>query len=132
MVLNQSAAYATYPFDSVAKVGSNPAVNTGDPCVRINATIRSDYGLENPVPGQDLMHNNRTVAFIYLSARIYNAQGEVDVTDVTPPYPVVPISGLMLNMNPGEVDDVAIYLTTGHLDITSYRLTVTISTAPIP
>jgi hypothetical protein len=132
LVLDQSAAYATYPFDSVAKVGSNPAVKTGDPCVRINATIRSDYSLENPVPGQDFLGNNGTLAFVYLTARIYNGQGEIEATDVTPPYPNFPVSGIMLVLHPGEVDSAAIYLATDHLDISNYTLTAYISAMPIP
>jgi hypothetical protein len=133
LVLAESVNYTSYPFESVPKYGSTPAVNKGDQCIRINATVRSDYNLENPLPGTDLTGNNGTVVYVYLSAKIYNAQGKVDATDVTPPYPMVPLSGILLQMTPGEVDNVAIYLATDNLDITSYEVNLqAIGTMPVP
>ncbi len=133
LVLAESVSYTSYPFESVPKTGSYPAVNKGDPCIRINATVRSDYSQQNKVPGQDMLGNNNTVAFVYLSAEIFNAQGEVQATDVTPDYPGVPVSGLFLQMSPGEVDDIAIYLVTSHTNYTSYKIVIhAIAATPIP
>ncbi len=88
----------------------------------------------NPVPGQDFLVNNGTEAYVYLTAKIYNSQGEVKATDVTPPYPDVPINGVeILGMSPGEVENIAIYLATNRTDITSYKVILqAISAVPIP
>ncbi len=122
-LVSATPTYGSYPGPSVSQMGSMPGVQKGDPCFIMDVTIRSDYTVENPLPNQDLSGNhNSTEATIFLTAQIFNAQGLITATDVTPPYPGIPFGGAHISLNGGENATVTIYLATNHQDIDHFEI----------
>jgi hypothetical protein len=66
-------------------VDGTPGVQKGDPCFIINVTIRNNYSAENPLPDHNLFNMSNPDANVYLTAQIFNSQGQIKATDVTPP-----------------------------------------------
>ena len=123
LLLSATASYGHYPFASVPQMGSSsPAVHKGDPCLIINVTLRNDYTDSNPVPGQNPAGQNSTTAYLYLTAQIFNQQGLVQATDVTPPYPPLPLPGAFIGLDSDETGTATIYLATSHQDITHFAI----------
>jgi hypothetical protein len=122
-LVSTSSNYGTYPFKSVPPMGSMPEVEKGDPCLIVNVTVRNDYTKEEPV-GLDLYGQNSTRATIFLTAKIFNPQGAIQTTDVTPPYPGIPFLGALLSLDSGESASTTIYLATEHMDIERFEVVV--------
>ena len=121
-LVSATPTYGSYPGPSVSQMGSMPGVHKGDPCFIINVTIRNDYSAENPLPDQSIFNMSNPDANVYLTAQIFNTQGQINATDVTPPYPGVPFSGAYTSLASGENATVTIYMATNHRDIDHFEI----------
>ncbi|MGA3289525.1 MAG: hypothetical protein ABSD42_04720 [Candidatus Bathyarchaeia archaeon] len=65
-------------------MGNTLGVQKGDPYFIIKVTIRNDYSAENPLPDQNLYNTSNPDANVHLTAQIFNTQGQINATDVTP------------------------------------------------
>ncbi len=108
---------------------SQPIIHKGDQCLIINATVRNDYTLENPPSNQAaIYHLNGTAsdttatAVVTLTAHAFNQQGQVNATDVTPPYPMGGLRGATEPLDSGENTTLTIYLATSNQDITRFEI----------
>lgn len=122
LLVTATAAYGTYPGPSVPQMGSTPGVKKGDPCLIINATIQNDYSTANPLPDQNVFNLTNSSANLYLTAQIFNNHGQVKATDVTPPYPTVPLNGAFVSLASGENATLTMYLATSHMDLTHFTI----------
>jgi hypothetical protein len=121
-LVSATPSLGPYPGPSVKQMGNTPGIKKGDPCFIINVTVRNDYSSENPPPFQNIYNVTNPDAYIFLTAQIFNSQGQVNATDVTPPYPPVPYPGAYTSLAIGENATVTIYLATSHRDITSFKI----------
>ncbi len=121
-LVSATPTYGSYPGPSVPQMGSTPGVQKGDPCFIINVTIRNDYSAENPLPDHNLFNLTNPDANVFLTAQIFNSQGQISATDVTPPYPGVPLGGAYTSLASGENATVTIYLATSHQDIDHFEI----------
>ncbi len=121
-LVSATSTYGSYPGPSVPQMGSMPGVQKGDPCFIINVTVRNDYSAENPLPDQSIFNMNNPDANVYLTAEIFNTQGQINATDVTPPYPGVPFSGAYTSLASGENATVTIYMASSHRDIDHFEI----------
>jgi len=111
-------SYGPYPGPSVNQMGNTPGIKKGALCFIVNATIRNDYSEENPPPDQKLFNITNADVSAFLTAQIFNTQGQVNATDVTLPYPPVPYPGALVgNLASGNSTTVTIYLATNNQDI---------------
>jgi len=116
-LVSANSTYGSYPGPSVPQMGNAQGVRKGDPCFIINVTVRNDYSAENPLPDQSLYNMSNPDANVNLTALIFNSRGQIKATDVTPPYPAVPLMGTYLSLASGENGTATIYLATSHQDI---------------
>jgi hypothetical protein len=143
-LVSATSAYGTYPFKSAVspRPGSTSAIQEGDPCFIINATIRNDYTLENLPPNQmgtEYFANGTAAnipsvgAYVFLTASIYDKQGRiVQATDVTPPYGY-PSGGAFVYLQSGENATLTIYLATSQHDINHFDIIIRyIGVIPLP
>jgi hypothetical protein len=121
-LISVSPTYGYYPGPSVPQMGSAPGIQKGDPSFIVNVTIRNDYSAENPLPDQNIFNMSNPDANVYMTAQIFNAQGQVKATDVTPPYPTVPLAGARTSLASGENATVTIYLSTSQRDIDHFQI----------
>jgi hypothetical protein len=121
-LVSATPSLGPYPGPSVKQMGNTPGIKKGDPCFIINVTVRNDYSSGNPPPFQNIYNVTDPDAYIFLTAQIFNSQGQVNATDVTPPYPPVPYPGAYTSLASGENTSVTIYLATSHRDITSFKI----------
>jgi hypothetical protein len=121
-LVSATPSLGPYPGPSVKQMGNTPGIKKGDPCFIINVTVRNDYSSRNPPPFQNIYNVTNPDAYIFLTAQIFNSQGQVNATDVTPPYPPVPYPGAYTSLSIGENATVTIYLATSHRDITSFKI----------
>ena len=121
-LVSATPTYGSYPGPSVPKMGNTPGVKKGEPCFIINVTVRDDYSAENPPPYQNIVNVSNPNAYVFLTAQIFNTQGQINATDVTPPYPPVPFSGAYASLASGENATVTIYLATNHQDIDRFEI----------
>ena len=122
LLVSANSSYGPYPFDSVPQFGGQPGVNKGDQCLIIDATFRNDYTAQNPLPGQSGMAQNNSTAYMFVTAQEYTSQGPVKATDVTPPYPSIPLPGAHVGLDSGENATVTIYLATSHRDLVNFKI----------
>jgi hypothetical protein len=102
----------------------------GEPCVVINVTIRNDYSTQYPPP--TLNEINPTLVYVYLTAKLFSGENQINATDVTPPVGF-PNGGAVAGLNFGESATLSIYLATNHTDITSFQIVVRYVTGtPLP
>ena len=74
----------SYPYTRSAigsKPGSPPVVKKGEPCVIINVTVRNDYSSQFPTPNP--YPGSPTSAYVFLAAKIFNENKEIQATDLT-------------------------------------------------
>ena len=121
-LVSATPSLGPYPGPSVKQMGNTPGIKKGDPCFIINVTVRNDYSSEYPPPFQNIYNVTNPDAYIFLTAQIFNSQGQVNATDVTPPYPPVPYPGAYTSLASGENATVTIYLATSHRDISSFQI----------
>ncbi len=119
-VVSANASYGNYPYPTVTSPpnGSQLAKN-GEPCIIINATIRDDYSTQNPAPNP--VSFNPTLAYVFLTAQIFDGENQVNATDVTPPAGH-PNGGAFASLSAGENATLTIYLATNNMDITSFQI----------
>ena len=143
LLISANASYGRYPYASFSQLWDRPGAQKGDPCLIINITLRNDYTVSNPVPGQSLGGQSSTTAFLYLTAQIFNQRGLIKANDVTPPYeygnppipvnnPPIPFPGAFIGLDSGEIGTTTIYIATSHQDITYFAIVPVYTAAGIP
>jgi hypothetical protein len=136
--------YGPYPFASAVgpQPEASPVIKEGNPCFIINVTIRNDYTLENLPPNQvgtEYYANGTTTnepsasVYVFLTARIYNKQGNViQATDVTPPYGFNN-GGAYASLQSGENATLSMYLATSQKDIDHFNIVLRyVGNIPLP
>jgi hypothetical protein len=131
-LVSANASYGTYPFPTVTSPNGNGTVlaEKGEPCVIINATIRNDYSTQNPPPNPN--PETPTLAFVYLTAYLFNGENQINATDITP---VVGFAngGAFASLTSGKGSTLTIYLATNSTDLTSFQVVARyISGMPVP
>ncbi len=132
LLVSATTSYGPYPFAQFSQLWSRPGAQKGDPCLIINVTLRNDYAVGNPV-GTNMVGQNSTTAYLYLTAQIFNQQGLVQADDVTPPYqygnppapvnnPPIPYPGAFIRLDSGETGTTTMYIATSHQDITHFAI----------
>ena len=117
-VVSASASYGYYPYPTVTLFNGS-VVKKGEPCCIINVTIRNDYSTQNPPPYSQ--SNNPTLAYVFLTAQIFNGKNQIDAMDITPPLNMAN-GGAYAPLSSGENVTGAIYLATKNTDITSFQI----------
>ncbi|MGA2524574.1 MAG: hypothetical protein ABSF65_10540 [Candidatus Bathyarchaeia archaeon] len=122
-VVSATPSYGSYPGPTVPQTDGTPGIKKGAPCFIINVTVRNDYSAENPLPDHNIFNFSNPMASAFLTAKIFNNQDQISATDVTPPYPPVPIPGaLVYDLASGKSTTVTIYLATNHQDINRFEI----------
>ncbi len=129
LVISATSKYGNYPFQpSNPYVGYVPPIQLGDPCFIINVTVRNDYSSETPFPANP-EGNNTGLVYAWLTAEIFNAQGQINATDVTS-IPIRPPGvGVLLTLTIGESESGTIYLATSNRSITGLEIVLSYITA---
>jgi hypothetical protein len=117
-VVSSDGSYGNYPYPTVTLFNGS-VVRKGEPCVIINVTIRNDYTIKYPPPSPQ--SNNSTVAYVFLTAQIFNGKNQIDAMDVTPPLNLAN-GGAYASLSTGENSTLTIYLATKNTDITSFQI----------
>ncbi|MGA2681411.1 MAG: hypothetical protein ABSF44_06375 [Candidatus Bathyarchaeia archaeon] len=111
-----------YPTRSAlgSKSGSPPVVEKGEPCVIINVTIRNDYSEQSPVP--DHFPGHPTLAYVFLTAKIFNGDKQINSVDLTH-VGLPPDAWSLAGLQGGENETISIYLaTTSRTEITGFEI----------
>jgi hypothetical protein len=124
-VVSISISSGSYPYPTRNAIGQSsgpPVVKKGEPCVIINVTVRNDYSAQYPPPAQFPNSPTPAFAWVFLTAKIFSGNNEINATDLTQvglPPDSLPSAGL----NGGETATVSIYLaTTSKSEITSFQI----------
>jgi len=117
-----SSGFYPYPTRSaLGQTGGPPVVKEGEPCVIINVTVRNDYSAQYPLPAQFPNSPTPAWAWVYLTAKIFNGNNEINATDLTN-VGQPPDSLSFASLNGGETKTISIYLaTTSKSEITSFQ-----------
>ena len=121
---NVTSGFYPYPTRTAlgSQPGSPPVVENGEPCVIINVTIRNDYSAQYPPPNPQLDSTTPGFAWVFLTAKIFNGNNEINATDLTQ-VGLPPDSLSFASLNSGETKTVSIYLaTTSKSEITSFQI----------
>ena len=122
-VVLATPSYGSYPGPAVPQRDGTPGIQKGASCFIINVTVRNDYSPENPLPDHNIFNFSNPSASAFLTAQIFNNQGQISATDVTPPYPPIPYPGaFVFNLESGNSTTVTIYLATNHQDIDRFEI----------
>ncbi|HMK95112.1 MAG TPA: hypothetical protein VK536_06885 [Candidatus Limnocylindrales bacterium] len=123
-VVSTSISSSFYPYSTRSAIGQQggpPVVEKGEPCVIINVTVRNDYSAQNPTP-QFPNSPNPAWAWVYLTAKIFSGNDEVNSTDLTN-VGQPPDSLSYASLNGGGTATISIYLaTTSKREITSFQI----------
>ncbi|MGA2385435.1 MAG: hypothetical protein ABSG33_02760 [Candidatus Bathyarchaeia archaeon] len=131
---NLSSGFYPYPTRSaMGQQGGPPVVEKGEPCVIINVTVRNDYSAQYPPPAQFLNNPTPAFAYVFLTAKIFSGNNEINATDLTQ-VGLPPDSLSFAGLNGGETATISIYLaTTSKMEITSFQIVpVWIGGIPLP
>ncbi len=130
-VVSANLSLGEYPYDSRNDIwGTTPVVTKGEPCFIINATLRNDYSTQSPPP--NVNPANASLAYVCLTAEIYNDQNQLDSTDLLR-VGLPPNAGAVTALYGGENDTITIYLASNSANVTSFQLVpVFISGIPVP
>lgn len=130
-LVSADASYGSYPYPTVTSPPHGSALaKKGEQCIIINVTIRNDYSIQYPPPYSQ--SHNPTLAYVFLTAQIFNGENRINATDVTPPVGF-PNGGAFASLSAGENATLTIYLATNHMDITSFQIvTRYIGGLPLP
>jgi hypothetical protein len=141
LLLSTASSYGSYSFaNAILYPGSTPIIEKGNSCFIVNATIQNDYSLRNLPPNQITLNypngtvsNESTSAYVFLTAAVYDKQGNViQATDVTPPYGP-PSGGAFVNLESGENATVTMYLATSRQDIDHFSIVLRyVGVVPLP
>ncbi len=121
-LVSATPSYGTYPFQDAHGLPGKPDIHTGDPCFIINVTIRNDYTPQNPLPYYQ--GSVKEVAFIFLTAKLYDSNGTIiETTNVTPPYPSPSQFGAPLTSVPyGEEFSFKMYLAPANQNVDHFSI----------
>lgn len=132
-LVSANASYGNYPYPTVIfPPTSNGKIlaEAGEPCVIIDATIRSDYSTQNPPPNPSSASS--ASAYVFLTAKIFSGQNQINATDITPQVGFANV-GAFASLNSGESATLTMYLATNSTNITSFQIiTRIISGIPPP
>jgi hypothetical protein len=122
-MVSATPTYGSYPGPTVSQRDGTPGIQKGAPCFIINVTVRNDYSIENPLPDHAIFNFSNPKASVFLTVQIFNNQGQISATDVTPPYPSISYPGaLVYNLDSENSTTITIYLATNHQDIEQFKI----------
>jgi hypothetical protein len=117
-LVSANASYGNYPYPTVTLFNGS-VVKNGEPCFIINVTIRNDYSIQDPPPYSQ--SNNPTLAYVFLTAQIFNGKNQINAMDITPPVNMAN-GGAYAPLSSGENATLTMYLSTNNRDITSFQI----------
>jgi hypothetical protein len=117
-VVSANASYGSYPYPTVT-LFNGTVVKRGEPCFIINVTIRNNYSTQYPPPYSQ--SNNPTLAYVFLTAQIFNGKNQINTMDITPPLNMYN-GGAYAPLSSGENATLTMYLSTNNRDITSFQI----------
>lgn len=124
-VVSTSISSGFYPYptrSAIGQTGGPPVVEKGEPCVIINVTVRNDYSAQYPPPAQFPNSPTPAFAYVFLTAKIFSGNNEINATDLTN-VGLPPTSWSSAGLNAGETQTISIYLaTTSKSKITSFQI----------
>jgi hypothetical protein len=123
-LISATVTSGSYPYQTRTAIGSKsgspPVVEKGEPCVIINVTIRNDYSEQSPVP--DHFPGHPTLAYVFLTAKIFNGDKQISITDLTQ-VGLPPDSWSSASLQSGETATVSIYLATAsRSEVTGFEI----------
>jgi hypothetical protein len=84
-VVSANVSSGSYPYITRtalgSKSGSPPVVETDEPCLIINVTIRNDYSTQLPMPNPHPV--SPTFAYVFLTATIFSGDKQINSIDLT-------------------------------------------------
>jgi len=113
-VVSANVSSGFYPYPTRSAVGPTPGppvVEKGEPCVIINVTLHNDYSAQYPPPNPIPVPGFPGVAYVFLTAEIFNGNNEINATDLTQ-VGLFPNSWSFVSLNSGETKILSIYLAT--------------------
>ena len=118
-----NSSFYPYPTRSaLGQQGGPPVVEKGEPCLVINVTVRNDYSTQYPPPNQFPNSPTPAFAYVFLTAKIFSGNNEINATDLTQ-VGLPPDSWSEGGLNVGETATISIYLaTTSKMEITSFQI----------
>jgi hypothetical protein len=124
-VVSTTISSGSYPYPTRSALGQSggpPVVKEGEPCVIINVTLRNDYSAQYPPTPQFPNSPTPAWAWVYLTAKIFSGNNEINATDLTN-VGLPPDSLSFASLNGGETETISIYLaTTSKSEITSFQI----------
>jgi hypothetical protein len=103
-------------------------VEKGTSLFVITMTLRNDYTSDNPAPplnNQDQTSPADGTAYLYLTAQLYNKDGQLNATNVSvSDFALTAVSGTGLVLSSGQTAPVNIYLSTSQTNINKYEVTI--------
>jgi hypothetical protein len=101
-------------------------IEKGTPLFVITTTLRNDYTSDNPAPplnNQDPTSPADGTAYLYLTAKIYDKEGQLNATNVSvSDFSLTAISGTGLVLSSGQTSSFNIYMATSHTNINRYEV----------
>jgi len=119
----------TTSYDMANESYTTPAgqtVQLGTPLFVATVTLRNDYTSDHPpppLPNEPPISPADGTAYVYLTAQLYNKDGEVNATNVSVSdfsLPLTPGTGLVLAS--GQTASAEVYMATNHTDITKFEV----------
>jgi hypothetical protein len=111
-------------------------VEKGTPLFVITMTLRNDYTSDNPAPplqNQDQTSPPDGTAYLYLTAQLYDKDGELNATNVSvSDFSLTSASGTGLVLSSGQTASVNIYLATSQTNINKYEVNLNFLGDSIP
>jgi hypothetical protein len=117
-VVSTNASYGRYPYPTFTLFNGS-VVKNGEPCCIINVTIRNDYSTQYPPPYSQ--SDKPTLAYVFLTAQIFNHKNQINAMDVSPPLNLAN-GGAYASLSSGENTTLTIYLATNNMGITSFQI----------
>ncbi len=103
-------------------------VEKGTPLFVITMTLRNDYTSDNPAPplnNQDQTSPADGTAYLYLTAQLYDKDGQLNATNVSASDFLLPTAtGTGLVLSSGQTASVNIYMTTSQTNINKYEVSL--------
>jgi hypothetical protein len=101
-------------------------VEKGTPLFVITMTLRNDYTSDNPAPplhNQDQISPADGTAYLYLTARLYDKDGQLNATNVSvSDFSLTAVSGTGLVLSSGQTSQVNIYMATAQTNINNIEV----------
>jgi hypothetical protein len=101
-------------------------VEKGTPLFVITMTLRNDYTSDNPAPplhNQDQISPADGTAYLYLTSRLYDKDGQLNATNVSvSDFSLTAASGTGLVLSSGQTSQVNIYMATAQTNINNYEV----------